>query len=486
MVALALRLAAIPLPNFENLMDGDHIHAWEPGNVAEALLTGRGFGSPFPSHQLSAVMPPAYPLIVAVVFKMFGIHTAASIFAVHALNCLLSALACLPVFLMARRSFGERAGWWAAWAWAFSPYGIYFAASWAWRTHLLLLCLCWLLYLAQSMEHSPRLTLWMGFGLLAGFAGLTEPSILVVVPFLMTLGCWRLWRGKKRWFAPGIAASITLAATLSPWLIRDALVFHRFIPMRDSMGLELWIGNNGYSRRWTSDQMHPLHDEAELAAYNRMGELAYMDMKEQQAKAFIRSHAVWYAGMSLRRAIYLWTGYWSFDRNYLAMEPMDPANIPFATALTVLALAGIVLAWRDRPYEALRYAGVLFLFPAIYYFSHPEPYDMRPLDPLLLLLGCFAVLTLRDRARAEFPSSAETTHKRNIVCPEPDSVPEVSRAAFWPLRSRRTRHGEQIEWPTKTEDREIQGQGQLDPCARQPLQGDFAADGKETDKMTRC
>ena len=155
MVALALRLAAIPLPNFENLMNSDHMHAWEPGNVAAALVAGRGFGSPFPSHQLSAVMPPVYPLIVAVLFKMFGVHTVTSIFAVHALNCLLSALACLPVFLIARRSFGERAGWWAAWAWACSPYGIYFAAAWAWHTHLLLLCLYWLLYLAQSMEHTP-------------------------------------------------------------------------------------------------------------------------------------------------------------------------------------------------------------------------------------------------------------------------------------------------------------------------------------------
>lgn len=94
--------------------------------------------------------------------------------------------------------------------------------------------------------------------------------------------------------------------------------------------------------------------------------------------------------------------------------------------MVALALAGIVLAWRNQPFEALRYAGVLFLFPAIYYFSHPEPYDMRPLDPLLLLLGSFAVLTLRERAGAEIQSAAETTHDRNVVYPEPDSVPEVS------------------------------------------------------------
>jgi 4-amino-4-deoxy-L-arabinose transferase-like glycosyltransferase len=399
LVALALRLVVVLAPNFENLMDADHIHGWEQGNVAEALVAGRGFGSALMSNQTSAIMPPVFPLIVAASYYLFGVHTASSIFAVHAVNGLLNALACIPIFLMARRSFGERAGWWAAWAWAFFPYGIYFSAAWAWSTHLLLLCLCWLLVLAQHMEQSPRLALWAGFGLLAGFAGLTEPSVLVVIPFLLVLACWRLSRDGKRWLLPGCVAGVVLVAALSPWMIRNALVFHRFIPMRDSMGLELWMGNNGYDLRWTSDDLHPLHDAQELAAYNSMGELAYMNLKSQQAKAYIHDHPGWYAWMSLRRAVYVWTGYWSFNRDYLALDPMDPANIPFATCLTLLGLLGLLLAWRDAPFEAIRYAGVLFLFPLMYYFSHPEPYHLRPVDPLLVILGCQAILALRERVR---------------------------------------------------------------------------------------
>src|SRR5580692_9086167 len=76
LVALAIRLAIIPFGShsFENLMDADHIHAWEQGNVARALVAGQGFGSPFQSTQPSAVMPPVYPLIVAAVFRVFGVH----------------------------------------------------------------------------------------------------------------------------------------------------------------------------------------------------------------------------------------------------------------------------------------------------------------------------------------------------------------------------------------------------------------------------
>jgi 4-amino-4-deoxy-L-arabinose transferase-like glycosyltransferase len=399
LIALALRLSVIPFNSylFEDLMDASHIHAWEQGNVARALLAGHGFGSPFVSNQPSAIMPPVYPLIVAAFFYLFGIHTAGAIFAIHAFDCLINALACIPILLIARRSFGIRVAMWAGWIWVFFPYGIYFSAAWAWSTHLMLLCLCWLFYLAQELEVSSQLGLWAGFGLLAGFAGLTEPSILIVIPFLMVLAAWKLAHTGKRWLLPGLVASLTLAAAISPWLIRDAVVFHRFIPMRDGMGLELWMGNNGNSLHWTNNNVHPLHDASELAAYDA-GEMAYMDHKQQQAMIYIHNHTRWYAWMCVRRAVYLWTGYWSFDPAYLAMEPTDPENIPFATCLTLLGILGIVLLWRHRTYEAIRYAGVLFLFPLMYYFIHPEAYRMRPLDPILVMLGCYAILRLRGLA----------------------------------------------------------------------------------------
>ncbi len=393
LIALAIRLAVVPFV-YDEWMTPYNISHYEQGNVAQALLAGHGFGSPFLSDQPSAVMPPVYPLIVAALFGIFGIHTAAAMIAILSLNCMFSALSCVPVYLFAQRSFGTQVALWAGWGWALSPYGIYFSAEWAWSTHLLLLCLCWLFYLSQDMERLPKLRLWAGFGLLAGVAGLTEPSILVIIPFLMALAAWRLARTGKRWLLPGLAASLALVAAISPWMVRNALVFHRFIPMRDNMGLEMFLSNNGYSLHWRSGDHHPNHDPKELAEY-RAGELAYMDHKTAQASAYIHAHPGWYAWMSARRALYLWTGYWSLDPRYLAQEPLDPANIPVAAGLTLLGLLGVIIAWRRQPFEAIRYAGVLFLYPLMYYFVHPEAYRMRPLDPFLVILGCRSIQALR-------------------------------------------------------------------------------------------
>jgi 4-amino-4-deoxy-L-arabinose transferase-like glycosyltransferase len=386
LVALAVRLSVVPFV-YDEWMSPFNITHYEQGNVARSLLAGHGFGSPWLSDQASAILPPVFPMIVAALFKIFGTHTAASILAVCSLNCLFSALACVPVYLVARRSFGKRVAHWAGWGWALSPYGIYFSAEWAWSTHLLLLCLCWLLYLAQRLEDSPRIASWAGFGFLAGIAGLTEPSILVIVPFLMILSGWRLRQTGRPWLIPGFVAVVTLTLTISPWMLRNAMVFHRFIPMRDSMGLEMYLGNTGDALHWRSGDRHPNHNAQELAEYNA-GEVAYMDHKFAQAALYIGTHPRWYATMCFRRAVYLWTGYWSFDPRYLAQEPLDPFNIPLATAMSALALLGLAVAWRYQRLESVRFAGVLFLYPLMYYFVHPEAYRMRPLDPCLVILGC--------------------------------------------------------------------------------------------------
>ena len=398
LIALAIRLAFVPFV-YDEWMSPYNIAHYEQGNVAQSLLAGHGFGSPFLSNQASAIMPPVYPLIVAGLFWIFGIHTAAAMIAVLSLNCVFSALACIPVFLIARRSFGPRAALWSGWAWAFSPYGIYFSAEWAWSTHLLLLCLCWLFYLAQTMEVSSKLRLWGGFGLLAGFAGLTEPSILAVIPILLAVAGKQLACAGKAWFRPGLVASLAMTVVVSPWIIRNAVVFHTFIPMRDSMGMEMYLGNNGNSFHWRSGDHHPNHDPKELAEYNA-GELAYMYRKSEQADAYILAHPEWYFWMSARRAIYLWTGYWSFDRAYLAEEPLDPANIPVATSLSLMGITGLVMTWRRRRFEAIRYAGLLLLYPFMYYFVHPEAYRMRPLDPFIAILSCHAIQVWRAAYQA--------------------------------------------------------------------------------------
>ena len=403
-VALAVRLVVIPFV-YTDWLDPFLLDHWAFGLIARSIVSGHGFGNVFAPHTgATAVLPPVYSYLLAGIFKIFGVETKAAVLAALSLNSIFSALTCIPVFILASRAFSERVAKWAGWGWAFSPYGIYYGADWAWSTCLVTLELCCLFYWAWRLEESSRTRDWLLFGFLGGFAALTEPVVLAVVPLLALWTIYRRAQLDRRWTAPLVVGAIGAIAIISPWIVRNHEVFHRFIPVRSGYGLELYIGNNGYSTRWVNSSLHPNHNDAELDEFERVGEMAYMDHKKQQAQAYIRAHPVWFVWMTGRRALYIWTGYWSFSREYLKDEPLDPPNIFVATTMTILALIGLRrVFWSDRAL-GVRFAIVLIFFPLAYYFSHPETYYFRPVDPIIVMLAAVTVGgTEKDQIHCPYP-----------------------------------------------------------------------------------
>jgi Dolichyl-phosphate-mannose-protein mannosyltransferase len=410
LVALAIRLVVMIFLLPEQLEpQRDHWHfGYETGRIARSIVQGRGFSSPlFEDTGPTAWMTPAYPYLVAAVFKIFGVYTKTSAIVLLSLNALMSALVCVLVFLIARISFGERVAKWSGWAWAFCPYGIYFPVERIWETWLATLLLCLLFLITLNLENENKLRDWIVsdwrlfalWGLLWGLAGLTSPALLSVLPFLAGWLIYRRHRRGQRWFALNVVAAIAFVAIVSPWFIRNYEVFHRIIPFRDSMGLVLRLGTRGTTSYWGPYELGPWHNDQEWNEFKQLGELGYMDKKKQQAFEFIRANPGWYAWTTMRRAIFLWTGYWSFDRAYLKEEPLDPPNILFCTTLTIFALLGLWRASRGDQPSALPYALVLFSFPLIYYITSPEVYYRRPIDPFFVILAVVALVPRAAKKR---------------------------------------------------------------------------------------
>jgi len=410
LTALAIRLVVMVFLLPEQLDPSrDHWHfGYETGRIARSIVEGRGFSSPlFAETGPTAWMSPVYPYIVAGVFKVFGIYTKASAVVLLSLNALTSALTCIPIFFIARRTFGERAAKWSGWGWVFFPYAVYFPVERIWETWLatLLLSLLFLfaLHLEDRSEAGPGFRNWIGFGMLSGLGALTSPAIVSVLPFLGGWICYRLHRRRQAWFLPATLAALAFILFVSPPFIRNYNTFHRFIPFRDNMGMVLRLGTKGATTHWAPYDLGPWHSDAEWQQFQQLGELGYMEKERKQAVEFIGSHPGWYAWTTLRRAVYMWTGFWSFDRAYLAQEPLDPPNIVFCTTFTALALVGLRRAFRLEPAIAVLYALVLISFPAVYYITSPEVYYRRPIDPLIVILAASLVPArkLRKQRREE-------------------------------------------------------------------------------------
>jgi hypothetical protein len=188
-----------------------------------------------------------------------------------------------------------------------------------------------------------------------------------------------------------------MCAVVTPWLVRNYRTFHRPVFLKDTLPLELCIGNVGNALHWWNSSVHPSGNPAELDKFARLGEQAYLEEKRTEAFNFIRNSPGIFLWRSVRRFVYMWTGFWSFNPAYLREERFDLANIPFCTITTILALLGLRKLFQQDLAKGLPFALVLILFPLVYYFTHPDMVYRHPLDPLVVILASSAVLSWRFR-----------------------------------------------------------------------------------------
>lgn len=404
LVAFALRLAVVPFLVGDRLNPArDHwVFAWETGRIARSLASGHGFGSPLLGWTgPTAWMGPVYPGLLAGVFEIFGIYSKASAYVILTLNCLFAALTCFPLYSIGRSVFGRKTAFVAAWVWALFPYSFEFSAGQVWNTTLSALLLTLAVAMTLALERKPALFHWIAWGVLWAIAGLTEPTLLTALP---VAGLWLVYRFSKRavplaFFWRPVLAAFAFLLVVSPWFFRNERVFGRFIPFRDNFWLAFYQGNTWDTFDLYPDWANPPHSPPEMAEYERVGELAYMAEKKQQSLAAVREHPARFAGATLRRIVFTWTGYWDLSAAYRRIEPFAPANVVMTSLLSALAAAGFVLAFaRARPF-AILLASVLLAFPLTYYITHPSMAYRHPIDPLLILLAVFAFTGHRIPAR---------------------------------------------------------------------------------------
>jgi hypothetical protein len=397
LAALAVRLAVMAFLYSEQLDPvNDHWKfAYETGRIARSLVTGQGFSSPlFDKTGPTAFLTPVYPAIVALFFRVFGIYSKASAFALLIFQALISSLTCIPLFFIGRKTFDDRVARWTAWAWAFFPYAVYFPVERIWSTWLSTLLLTILFLMALSMDRRTGIWQWIAFGALFGITALTDPVVMSVLPLLLAWMCYRRYQQNANWVRAASTAVLALIVCVAPWFVRNYRVFHQFVPFRDTMGMELWIGNNGDTSHWRPTAIGPWHNAQDWEQFERLGELRYMARDRRWALAYIDAHPGFFVVTTLRRIIYLWTGFWSFSKSYLAQEPLDVPNIFFSVTLTLLCLIGLWRAFRANAMMAAPYAVMLLSFPVVYYFTHVEVYYRRQIDPMMVVLAVYAITTM--------------------------------------------------------------------------------------------
>jgi len=429
-VGLFLRVAYITLAHtyrFHNYLDHFQF-GWEMGRIARALVLGRGYSDPFngPSGP-TAWCPPLYPLLVAAVFKLFGIYTNASAWVILTLNSVFSAATAPAVYEIARRIFSKSTGTraratnialWSAWLWALYPAAMQYAVKWVWDMALTTCLFTWLLVLTlrirgigdEAPDAPTHLTprRFIAFGLLWGSIGLANSSLLTILPAWALWMIWPQLRSRTQWFRTlRLAAISALCCTLLilPWSIRTSLAFHAFVPIRSNFGAEFYESaqpsNEGFPWGGT---ISPAGGE-DFDIYKQMGEYKFSQMQGERAKQLIHQNPQRYRDYCLKRLFFFWAGVPHAYETHrdgtprassLFLETIRQFDYEF---LTIGAFFGLALAYRHRIPGRWLFLSALLFYPAVYYLVTVSPRFRAPLEPFMLLLTVYLFQSTQPRPK---------------------------------------------------------------------------------------
>lgn len=389
----------------------------ETGSIAKAIAEGRGFSSPLHMFQTgpTAWLSPIFPYLVAGVFKVFGTYTYMSDFVLHFIDLSFSAFTVWPIYAIGNRAFGKTTGRAAAWAWVFCPTAIYFPVMWVWDTALAGLWMAMLFAATLALRGSDRLW-WIGYGALWAVGALINPSILTVLPFLALWAIWPLRHDLARSARLAAAASLIFAVCIAPWTIRNYVVFHKFVPLRSNFGLELFLGNNSEVPDTWSPGLHPNENPVEGAKFARMTEIPYMEEKQREAFAFMRTHPLDSAHYAFRRFSENWMGIWDSPFDLWSHMPLGgKLIIVWASAFSLLSFLGVLFAYRAGKEESLPFALMMLIFPLLFYITHPSLRYRFPLDPIMQVLTVYTFVYLLSGLAARWRARALPAPARHVA-----------------------------------------------------------------------
>ena len=357
----------------------------EVGFVAQSLLSGQGFASPFglPTGP-TALIAPGYPWLTAAVFQCAGLFTLGSAWTLMVINALLNAASVALVLGLARKVASERAAVLAALIPA-CALPLLWMPTIFWETSFSAVLLLGSIAAGLALDRGSSPPRWVAVGSMWSVAGLINPALL---PTLAVIGVFAGWRARRGGVGKPVLALLAFTLIFLPWPVRNARVLGAFIPTRSTVGFELWMGNRDRATGFLDETYFPTFSREELARYQALGEVGYMAEKSSLASNWIRRHPGGFLRLTGLRIVRFWSG--SGTRHG------SLAYVLYACLTTLGAAWGLAIAWARGSQKRLL-AGLsvaLLVFPLPYYVTHAEFRYRLVLDPVLCVLAAVAI----DRA----------------------------------------------------------------------------------------
>ncbi len=339
---------------------------------------------------------PGPAMFFAPAVWLFG--TQGAIIPARLAQAILVVIQCGLVAIIVRRLFGNtRAPLVAAWVTALYPFLLFYQGLLLSETLFNTLLLAGIAALLWWRDRGLRIDASLAIACLCfAAATMTKATLTVLPPLLLAATAWLAGAGWRRTAAILVAASCFYAACMSPWVIRNAVVLHAFVPFTTGSAQNLYLGNNPRNTdagiAWDRDA------EPELVArINALpDELARQRAYSKAALDYIAEHPATFVRMAGKKFLRLW----NIIPNAAEFRTGLYSIISAASFGPVLALALLsALRWRRQ----WRLLAPIYLVIGYFTFVHVVTIaSLRyrlPIEPLLIALAAEPLSALLDRAR---------------------------------------------------------------------------------------
>jgi 4-amino-4-deoxy-L-arabinose transferase-like glycosyltransferase len=331
-VALALRVAFV-LATLPREPVGDETTY---DSIAANVSSGRGYqlGNTAVERTATAMRGPSYVLELALLYRIFG----RTLMGPLLVQAVLDSLACVLVFELARRWFRRPGvGLVAACLVACYPPSIQYAGSLLTESFTTLTLLSALLAWQIHVERGGRVAA-ASCGLALGLCALNRPQLAPLAIVLPLLSWPEL--GRSGVVRGGVLVLGALAVVMAPWIARNSLVFHAFIPGVTNGGIGFWGGTAPIGGQLISSLADPQVPDSLRRAVGAMGELEGSRWLYREGAHVIAADPARYARLLVRKFFQLWLNL-GFDRGPSRASIAIAIAHVAAVALAVLGLMRI-------------------------------------------------------------------------------------------------------------------------------------------------
>ena len=190
------------------------------------------------------VVPPLYPLFLALCFFIGGFNTLAYFIP----QIILGSLTCLLIYLLAGEIFNKTVALFAGFAVAFYPDLIFWAGFARTETLFIFLIVSGFLLLIKGNSRRNLFLIYMS-AIIFGLACLTR---ITFTPFLPVLFLWQVCffsKNRKESFRVALLMALIVFVVLLPWGVRNYILFGEFTVLSEEAGILINTIENGEQYR---------------------------------------------------------------------------------------------------------------------------------------------------------------------------------------------------------------------------------------------